>query len=277
MSFNWWILTIPHACFTPFLPEGIQYIKGQLEVGESGYLHWQFVIRTKKKIRESAVVRIFGPYHCEATRSSAALDYVWKEDTKVIGTEFELGSIPFKRSSPPDWERVRQLARIGHLDEIPPDIYVRCYNQLRRIGTDNLRADPIVRECVCYWGVTGSGKSRRAWSEATMDAYPKDPNSKFWDGYNGQANVVIDEFRGGIAVNHLLRWLDRYPVLVEVKGSSVALCCRKIWFTSNIAPRDWYDNLDIATLDALLRRLRIVHFTIPITDNTTQNNVGTGT
>lgn len=89
-------------------------------------------------------------------------------------------------------------------------MYVRNYNSLRRIATDHLQADPIEREVVVYWGTTGTGKSRRAWDEATFDAYPKDPRTKFWCGYRGQAHVVLDEFRGGIDIAHMLRWLDRY-------------------------------------------------------------------
>lgn len=111
-----------------------------------------------------------------------------------------------------------------------------------------------------FWGRTGSGKSRRAWQEAGWDAYPKDPRTKFWDGYRGQEHVVVDEFRGGIDVAHLLRWLDRYPVLVEIKGSSVPLTATKIWFTSNLHPRDWYPALDEDTLNALMRRIKITHF-----------------
>ena len=56
---------------------------------------------------------------------------------------------------------------------------------------------------------------------------PKDPRTKFWDGYRNQENVVIDEFRGAIDIAHILRWFDRYPVIVEVKGSSVVLSAKK--------------------------------------------------
>lgn len=93
-----------------------------------------------------------------------------------------------------------------------------------------------------------------------MAAYSKDPRSKFWDGYQDQPNVVIDEFRGGIDVSHILRWCDRYPVRVEIKGSSKPFMARKIWFTSNVDPREWYPELDKETLDALLRRFNIIHF-----------------
>lgn len=111
-----------------------------------------------------------------------------------------------------------------------------------------------------YWGKTGTGKSRRAWDEATFDAYPKVPTNVWWCGYRGQCNVVIDEFRGQIGISHMLQWLDRYPCIVQVKGSSVSLQAKKIWITSNLHPRDWYPGTDEATIDALMRRLNIIEF-----------------
>lgn len=122
--------------------------------------------------------------------------------------------------------------------------------------------EPVAEErVVCvFWGTTGTGKSRRAWSEAGMGAYPKAPTTKFWDGYRGQENVVIDEFRGSIEISHLLRWFDRYPVCVETKGGGTVLRAKSIWITSNLDPRSWYPQLDEETLNALLRRLNITHF-----------------
>jgi len=71
--------------------------------------------------------------------------------------------------------------------------------------------------------------------------------------------VVMDEFRGDIDISHLLRWLDRYPVVVEIKGSSTPLVAEKIWITSNLHPSAWYPNLDPLTQEALLRRLTIIN------------------
>jgi len=118
----------------------------------------------------------------------------------------------------------------------------------------------MVRECFVFWGITGSGKSRRAWDEAGLEGFPKDPRTKFWCGYRDQAHVVIDEFRGGIDIAHMLRWLDRYPVIVEIKGGAVCLAASKIWITSNLSPDDWYPDADQATKDALRRRLQVTHF-----------------
>lgn len=259
---HWWILTIPQHEFTPYRPPTVDFIRGQLERGSATqYVHWQIVCHFSRKLRLGGVKILFGSsIHAEPTRSSAALDYVWKEDTRVTGTQFQLGEPPIKRNCSLDWDAVRSYAKCGRLDDIPADIFVRSYNQLKRIAADNLSPVGMVREVICYWGATGTGKSRRAWNEASFDAYPKDPRTKFWDGYTGQKHVVLDEFRGGIDVAHILRWFDRYPVIVEVKGSSVVLVAEKIWITSNLDPRAWYPELDEETKLALLRRMQITFF-----------------
>lgn len=279
-QYRYWILTIPHHLYTPFLPPELSYVKGQLELSNTtGYCHWQLLAHTKRKITLSAIKKLFGSQsHAEPTRSEAASSYVWKEDTRVPNTQFELGQLPFHRNNPKDWEAILNNAKNGNLLDIPPDVLVRYYNSIRRIEKDNLQPISIQREVFVYWGRTGAGKSRRAWDEATFNAYPKDPNTKFWDGYRNHEFVVIDEFRGGkslsplfciiliilliigIAINHLLRWFDRYPVIIEQKGSACVLVAKKIWITSNLSPNDWYPDLDQETLAALRRRLNITHF-----------------
>lgn len=256
---KYWIATIPQYEFSPpYLPNSCAYIKGQIEQGErTNYLHWQLFIITCNQIRLSGLKKIWPTGHFEATRSSAAEEYVWKEDTRIEGTQIELGSRPFKRNSSTDWAEVLRLAKLGECDGIPPQVYIGHYRNIKAIGAENSTPLPIERTCDVFWGRTGSGKSHRAWSEAGLDAYPKDPCTKFWDGYRGQEHVVIDEFRGSIGISHMLRWLDKYPVLVEVKGSSTVFKAIKVWITSNIHPRDWYKDIDEVTYLALERRLNI--------------------
>lgn len=272
ISGRYFILTIPHEHFTPYLPKSVNYIRGQLERGAGvlgggeGFLHWQLVVAFGATTRLAGVRAIFGPYHAELTRSDAALEYVWKDDTRVAGTQFELGRLAHKRNSKRDWDAIKQLAKDGRLDELDAATYVTHYRTLKAIATDNLVAEPIVRTVNVFWGATGTGKSRRAWQEAGFQAFPKDPRTKFWCGYQGQAHVVIDEFRGGIDVGHLLRWLDRYPVIVEIKGGATALKATHVWITFNLDPRRWYPDLDQPTVDALMRRLNVTHFEAPFAE-----------
>jgi len=261
MQAIFWILTIPHPQFTPYLPKGIRWIRGQLECGEGGYLHWQVCIASERKTRLGGIKDIFGSQtHAEITKSEAANEYVWKEDTRVAGTQFELGAKPFRRNSRTDWESVWTAAKSRDLDAIPAHTRILCFRSILSVAAYFDAPSAMERRTLVYWGRSGTGKSRRAWDEGGLDAYSKNPRSKFWDGYRSQANVIIDEFRGGIDVSHLLRWLDRYPVLVEVKGSSLPLKATNYWITSNVDPRNWYPDLDSDTLAALLRRLNITHF-----------------
>jgi len=256
-----WILTIPQHGFTPYLPPQCAYIVGQLERGEqSGYCHWQVMVGFKQKQSLNGVRAVFGDVHAELSRSSAADTYCQKEETRVPGTEFELGIKSFCRNSKVEWESVWSAAKSGDFSGIPANVRVVNYRTLRTISADYSETRGMERECVVFWGKTGSGKSRRAWEEAGLEAYSKDPRTKFWCGYHAQENVVIDEFRGGIDVSHLLRWLDRYPVRVEVKGSSKPLVAKKIWITSNLSPVMWYPMLDEETLAALMRRMVVTEF-----------------
>lgn len=272
---RYWILTIPiHDAHTisnaiddmdsfwgQYLVEPLVWAKGQAERGNNtGYVHWQLVVGARKPIRLRTIRSIFGnSVHAEPTRSKAAEDYVWKDDTRIPNTQFEVGQKTLQRNSKKDWESIKTSAKNGQLEQLPADIYVKHYRTLKQIEKDHLRPIAIEREIIVYWGPPGIGKSRKAWDEAGLDAYPKDPRTKYWDGYQGQENVVIDEFRGGIDISHILRWFDRYPVIIETKFGATVLKAKKIWLTSNLNPRDWYKDLDEDTKGALLRRLNIIH------------------
>lgn len=259
---RYWIGTIPSSFGwspPPNLPHDTNWIRGQQELSESGLLHYQVFAAFSRAVRLAVVTRTF-PGHWELSRSSAAESYVWKEDTRVEDSQFELGTRPFKRNSATDWDAVKKSAQAGKLDEIPADIFIKHYGALRRIAADFARPIAQVRTAYVFWGKTGTGKSRRAWNEAGVSAYSKAPLNKWWCGYHGECNVVIDEFRGILSISNLLRWLDRYPVRVETKGGSVPLLATHFWITSNLSPDEWYPEADAETKAALNRRLNITHF-----------------
>lgn len=259
---TYWLGTLPDATWVPALPDGVCYIRGQLEKGEGGLEHYQVFFITRPKASLAQVRRLWSPFvgHWELTRSKAAEDYVWKDLTR-IGEPFEFGERPFRRNSQTDWDEVKRNAQRGDLDAIPGDVFVRYYPNLCKIRGDSLQPLAMVRTATVFWGPTGTGKSHRAWRLAGDLAYSKDPRTKFWCGYLDQATVIFDEFRGAIDIAHLLRWTDRYPVRVEVKGGSVPLAAQHLYFTSNLHPSTWYPELDGVTYAALERRLNIVEVT----------------
>jgi len=258
-----WLLTIPRSEWEAptSLPAGTSWIKGQAEVGAGGYEHWQvFVAYAEKKTLVQAKQYFPNSSHLELSRSEAASDYVWKEDTAVAGTRFEYGAKPFRRNARTDWEEVWGNAVAGNFAAIPASVRVQSYNNLNRIRVAHLRPLAMERTCEVFWGPTGTGKSRKAWDDAGDLAYPKDPRTKFWDGYQGEEFVIIDEFDGTISICSVLRWLDRYPVRVEVKGSALPLNAKKFWITSNIDPDLWWPDSSPEQKLAFRRRVKVTQF-----------------
>lgn len=88
----------------------------------------------------------------------------------------------------------------------------------------------------CY-GETGSGKSHYA-SQNYPDAYSP-VSAKWWDGYDGQKSVVIDDIRDDYSYRQLLRMTDVYSYKVERKGSSVEVQFETIIFTCPWHPREF--------------------------------------
>lgn len=239
------------------------WIKGQKEETENGYMHWQFVASFSRKVRRKHVTDLWPGVHAELTISQSGSEaYVFKEDTKVGGSEFEVGTKTFNPSVAVDWDSIWDLAKSGRIEEIPTQVRIRHYGTLKRIAADYAKPVDMVRNVKVYWGPTATGKSYNARKEAGA-YYIKNPNTKWWCGYRGERSVVIDEFRGRIDPSYFLLWLDRYKCVVETKFGSTPLCATDIWICSNLDPRKWWPELDDASRDAILRRMEITHFQNP--------------
>lgn len=109
------------------------------------------------------------------------------------------------------------------------------------------------------YGPSGTGKTASARTEYP-DAYvlPKGDGKIWWEGYQGQTEVLIDEFYGWIPYDYLLRLLDYSPMQVEFKGGSCPLAATTFIITSNKHWMDWYSDEVKGrhnNLEALARRL----------------------
>ncbi len=94
------------------------------------------------------------------------------------------------------------------------------------------------------FGSTGVGKSR--WAHATYpNLYSLPPTKQsgcYWDGYEGQSTVLIDEAYGSrFSHGFLLQLTDRYSFQVPFHGGQANFYSRTIVFASNKHPSEWYD------------------------------------
>lgn len=100
-----------------------------------------------------------------------------------------------------------------------------------------------------FYGPTGTGK--------TQLCYGIDPdlyrvvygNSGTWfDGYNGEKTILLDEFDGTqMPIHKLLMYLDKYPLRVEYKGGSTWAKWTTVLITANHDSRTWYDPLKVGS------------------------------
>jgi len=94
-------------------------------------------------------------------------------------------------------------------------------------------------EPTVYWlyGETGSGKTKCAWEFATSlygdSVWTSHDALQWFDGYDGQQCVIVDDFRAkNVSFSFFLRVLDRYPLMVPVKGNYVSWTPKVIIITS---------------------------------------------
>lgn len=84
----------------------------------------------------------------------------------------------------------------------------------------------------------GAGKSYRAEQEATADGRRiyRQNGSNWWDGYDGDELVIIDDISETVSFRETLKVLDVYNYLAGVKGGHTYIKAEKIWVTASFPP-----------------------------------------
>lgn len=253
------------------------YVCFQPEVGANGTPHLQGVVCFANPRELGGVKRLGGlaRAHLEPMRGSIdqAVAYCSKDDTRDASRDFgfsEFGQRPVGhgegRGSRTDVAGAVALLRAGgtyrQLVEEHPAIALRCPAGAQRIAAACQVPRDFKTVVKWYWGPTGTGKTRAAFEEAGSEAYFKMSDNKWWDGYEGQEAVIVDDYRRDFSTfASLLRLFDRYPLRVEAKGGSVQFVAKTIWITSPKDPRATWEGRTEEELGQLLRRIdEVRHF-----------------
>jgi len=108
-----------------------------------------------------------------------------------------------------------------------------------------------------HWGATGTGKTRGVRTRYP-DAYLKS-NTKWWDGYNCEAVVILDEMTPNtIGSWHIKLWTDYGAFMAETKGGSVRIRPELVIITSNYSIRECYP--EPKDYEAIERRFKVHHY-----------------
>jgi len=242
---------------------GLAYAVGQLERGgESGRYHvhvfTQFADRCKGGRFRTLLAgrfRTLNP-HIDVRRGSPlqAADYVKKADTRVAGP-FEFGTIQADRQSQ---GKRTDLAEVAHALEkgattraivrkyLPT--FIKYHSGIERAAA--YLADPESLddppEVFILWGTAGVGKTRTVRQLTKGDLFdvrlPDRVGSDLlrFDFFDGQANVLLDEYVGQTGIDGIKKLCDHYPFKARTFGGEIAIRPKRIWFTSQHNPQTWW-------------------------------------
>ena len=251
-----------HGCVSTYIVVG-------KEVGETGTPHLQGYVYFEHKKSLSQVKKLSPRCHWEIAKgdSDANFEYCSKEGNYVV---HGVKPVSQKRKGEMEVDRYDTAwknAKLGNLDLIPSDIMVRYYRTIKEIKKDYMQREPDSDRLTGLWicGLAGCGKSRRARDEYP-DAYLKMCN-KWWDGYQGEENVIIDDFgrEHKVLGHHLKIWSDRYAFLAETKGGAIQIRPKNIVVTSQYTIDQIFD--DPETCAAIQRRMTVIDMFEPIIFN----------
>ncbi len=212
----------------------------------TGSLHLQGYIELKNAKTLSAMKKFIGKeLNLRAAKGTAKenIAYCSKEESRAKPFFFFTSGSPKKQGQRNELISVQEELNNGaSLDDIAEShfgTWVRYHKSFETYKNMKTPKRNWVPKVYVYYGPTGTGKSRLA--NLILNNPWRYTNGDWFDGYYGQEDVLFDDFKSTDLPRE--RWLkicDRYPCDVPIKGSFRNWCPRRIIFTTNYDPKDWY-------------------------------------
>lgn len=244
--------------------EHVTYIIFGRERGENGTPHLQGYLELTKKRRLGFVKKLDGlaRAHIELRKGTAseAADYCKKE-----GDYVEEGEISRGQGHRSDLDEIKRKLDAGASESEIAEQHFGDWCRMRKSFSAyrDLKLPKTCRDVSVYvlYGDPGTGKTRFVYEEYPDVCILSDPTLQWFDGYNGEETVLIDDYRGDANASFMLRLLDRYPLRVPVKGGFKPWAVTTLFITSNMSPP--FGHGDIAA--PLKRRIKkVMRLTTPL-------------
>lgn len=232
------------------------------EVGECGTPHLQGFIhfinpRTIKGLKK--VVGLERAHLEVAIAPKKAIEYCKKDGDVFEKGEFKQGARNDLMAVYDDVKNGKSVDDVAWTDPSAYDAASKTLLKLEDIRLRKLRRSAMT-EGIWVFGKTGVGKSEWAFeqSEGSQYIYPFD--NEWWDSYKGEDCVIIDEFRGQLPYNVLLKMVDKHPNFFVRRRcrEPMPFISKKVIITSSLPPWKVFKNLDAQdSLNQLYRRFKI--------------------
>jgi len=250
MTSKYWCFTWNNPLTkTLVLPGGATYLVYQVEKGASGTPHLQGYIEWKSQKNLAGARKWLPEAHWEVRKgtSQQAADYCRKTEGRQEGP-WEFGAMSVsdqgKRTDLVEFTAaIRDGASDSDLLGAYPHLFYKHGKMLEKV---RMAFPPKARErkVILCVGPSGTGKTTFARSLGTQgeDLVVVPVTKDMWfDGCQGKRVVVLDDFKGGYRLEHLLRLLHPFPEMVAIKGGFALWNPEIVVITSNFMPEAWYD------------------------------------
>lgn len=195
------------------------------------HIQWFIQFSTRKRI--SVVRKMFAPDHVEsALQPERAREYCKKADTRIEGP-WERGQFVVRGRLPDPVTELRLLGVKQYLEAYPS-----MWRSVRTLqGIRHLVAAERTTQTEGWFvsGPTGCGKTTIIKKVASYlgqhDVYYK-MRGPWWDRYDGQALVVMDDIPS--CGEEFLNLLNHTPYQVPVKGGFSEFSSQVVWVVNNV-------------------------------------------
>lgn len=238
--------------------QGVEYAIWALEQGsEEETIHWQGYVRFKQPKRLAAMKKLFPRAHLETANGTDEDNETYCSKAPLEGP-FVIGK-PRRQGSRNDWLQIKELCKRKATDqdiaELYPGHFARNYGGIQRLKSVFTQPRTEKPTVWVIYGRPGFGKTYYAKHNLMPNpVYEKEPNTKWWDGYDGEESILLDEFKGQMTFTDIKRFLDAYDYKAEVKGGIVRIPAKFVAITTNYMPHTWYD-FQKHPFEALSRRV----------------------